>query len=131
MKKISQKEKWALSAILCAAVFVSAIETVAFDTAYAQGVGAMPATQARIMYMPPPPKPYCVLTAYPVETEVGTALTVVWVTSRASSIKISGIGGVGATGSVVVLPQRTTTYTLTAGAYGSSACTSTVRVTVN
>lgn len=87
--------------------------------------------QTKIVSLAPLPKPYCVMTADIVETEVGPILHLVWVTSRASSVKISGIGNVGATGSVLVVPRQSTSYTLTASAYGATSCSSVVQVVVN
>lgn len=65
--------------------------------------------------------------ASPSGITLGQGSTLNWSTSYATSVSISGIGTVGASGSRVVYPTSTTTFTLTAT---SSAGTSTAQVTV-
>lgn len=122
MKKASKDNlQYALGGMLCAALMLGV---------YMAG-GMTASAQTKIVSLAPLPKPYCIMTADVVQTEVGPILNLVWVTSRASSVKISGIGSVGATGSMLVLPRQSTSYTLTASAYGSTPCNSVMQVVVN
>jgi len=77
----------------------------------------------------PPPAPTCTLSATPTSIPQGSAATIVWNTTNATSVTITGAGAVGVSGSRLVTPTQTTTYTLTAtGASGTVNCTTTVTV---
>ncbi|HVS31453.1 MAG TPA: hypothetical protein VMS98_08350, partial [Thermoanaerobaculia bacterium] len=68
-------------------------------------------------------------TATPTRIRAGQAVTLSFVTDGANSVMINnGIGTVGASGTVTVMPSTTTTYTLTA--IGSSTQTSSVTIDV-
>jgi streptogramin lyase len=70
-------------------------------------------------------------TATPGSIDEGGSATLAWTTTDATSVTISGIGAVAASGTVVVTPSVTTTYTLTAvGPGGTVTQTVTVRVGV-
>ena len=74
--------------------------------------------------------PLAVLTASPSTIAAGGSSTLSWTTSGASSVSIDqGVGSVAASGSRLIAPGATTTYTLTATSTGGST-TSTAVVTV-
>ncbi len=79
---------------------------------------------------PPPPTPTASLTATPADIQQGQTAQLNWNTSNATSITISGLGTVSASGSRTVNPQDSTTYELVAKGPGGSADAS-ARVTVN
>ena len=56
--------------------------------------------------------------------------TLSWVVENADTVTISGVGAVGLTGSTVVAPASTTTYTLTATRAGSASTVSSVVIAV-
>jgi hypothetical protein len=59
----------------------------------------------------------------------GEASTLSWQSVNAASVEIVGVGSFGPTGSTVVSPQTSTTYTLIARSeFGEGTCTSTVQV---
>jgi hypothetical protein len=78
------------------------------------------------------PEPSCEITANPNSVVSGGAVTLSWVTVYTTSASISpGVGTVTpvGSGSVVVYPTQTTTYTMTtSGAYGGVNCQVTVTV---
>jgi outer membrane protein OmpA-like peptidoglycan-associated protein len=66
----------------------------------------------------------------PMNIMVGESATITYATSNAESVEISGIGPVDLSGSQVVTPTQTTSYTLTArNARGPVTCNLTVQVT--
>jgi sugar lactone lactonase YvrE len=68
-------------------------------------------------------------TATPAAIDEGGAATLSWTTTDATSVTISGVGTVAPSGTQVVTPTVTTTYTLTAiGPAGTATATVTVRV---
>lgn len=76
------------------------------------------------------PLPTVTLTASPSTIERGEQTTLSWTTTDTMSLVIdSGIGTVAESGSLVVSPRESTTYTATATGAGGEA-TSTTRVTV-
>ena len=82
---------------------------------------------------PPPPPPAPTVTSFsasPASIAQGQSSTLSWTVSNAASVTIDqGIGTVTASGSTVVSPAATTTYTLTAtNASGSSTVKTTVTV---
>ena len=79
---------------------------------------------------PPAPTPTASLTATPADIQQGQSAQLSWSTSNATSITISGLGTVSASGSRTVSPDDSTTYELTAKGPGGSADAS-ARVTVN
>ena len=79
---------------------------------------------------PPPPAPTATLAANPASVEQGQSTTLTWQTDNASDINIDGIGTVMASGSRMVTPGSSTTYTLTAKGPGGTKDAS-ARVTVN
>ena len=68
--------------------------------------------------------------ASPLNVQPGQSSTLSWTTDGASDIAISGVGPVAASGSVVVTPSQTTTYTLTARNTDGRQVTAPVVVTV-
>ena len=80
---------------------------------------------------PPPPGPEVTLTANPASVEHGHALTLVWASQNATSLRIDpDVGAVEAAGSRSVTPQQATTYTLTAqGPGGAKTAVAHVEVT--
>jgi Di-haem oxidoreductase, putative peroxidase len=79
---------------------------------------------------PPPPPPTATLTAAPTSIAPGGSATLTWSTTDASVVTLlPGIGTVSSSGSIVVNPLVTTTYTLTATSPTGSA-TSSAAVTV-
>ena len=78
------------------------------------------------------PPPEVTFQAVPQAISLGETSTLQWTTSSADQITIDqGIGDVAASGSLVVSPKDTTTYTLTAAGKGGTATGSaTIRVTV-
>ena len=79
---------------------------------------------------PPPAAPTATLAAAPDVIQQGQSTTLTWQTQNASDITISGLGTVPASGSRSVMPNSSTTYTLTAKGPGGTQDAST-RVTVN
>ncbi len=78
-------------------------------------------------------QPNCSITnfnASPNQINLGQSSTLSWATSNCTYISISGIGNVNPTGSQVVYPTQTTTYTLTATGSNGSSIYQTVTVTV-
>ena len=78
-------------------------------------------------YMPPASGQ---ITATPSTIQPGQPVTLSWTTSGATSVSISGIGAVNTRGSIVVEPQSTTAYTLTATNAAGVAFTVSTTVTV-
>jgi hypothetical protein len=80
----------------------------------------------------PPVNPVVVsFIANPTTVEPGQAVTLTWSTSNASSVTISQIGLVEASGSTTVTPSSSTSYTLTAtGDLGTIPASSTAIVTI-
>jgi len=69
--------------------------------------------------------------ADPTVVDAGADVTLSWEVSNATSVSISpGVGAVVSTGNVIVNPEETTTYTLTAS-NSSGSLTATVTVTVS
>lgn len=79
---------------------------------------------------PPPAAPTATLAAAPDVIQQGQSTTLTWQTQNANDITISGLGTVPASGSRSVMPNSSTTYTLTAKGPGGTQDAST-RVTVN
>jgi peptidoglycan-associated lipoprotein len=79
---------------------------------------------------PPPAAPTVALSASPDSIQQGQATTLTWKTENATTIDISGLGKVDASGSQRVSPADSTTYQLSAKGPGGERETS-ARVTVN
>jgi peptidoglycan-associated lipoprotein len=79
---------------------------------------------------PPPPPVDASLTATPATIQKGQSVELAWQSSNAESVSIDGLGTLPATGTRVVTPEESTTYTLRASGPGGSK-ESTARVTVN
>ncbi len=79
---------------------------------------------------PPPAAPTATLAASPDVIQQRQSTTLTWQTNNASDITIDGLGTVSASGSKTVMPNSSTTYTLTAKGPGGSQNAS-ARVTVN
>src|ERR1700739_1045488 len=79
---------------------------------------------------PPPAAPTATLAASPDVIQQGQSTTLTWQTNNASDITIDGLGTVSASGSKTVMPNSSTTYTLTAKGPGGSQNAS-AQVTVN
>src|ERR1700682_872834 len=62
----------------------------------------------------PPPPPTASLTVTPDTMQKGQSATLSWSTTNATSVSISGLGTVAASGSQQVHPSTNTAYTLTA-----------------
>jgi uncharacterized protein YkwD/chitodextrinase len=79
---------------------------------------------------PPPAAPVAMFTATPAGIAPGQAVSLAWIVTGANTVTIdNGIGAVGPSGSRVVNPTQTTTYTLTAtNAGGSTVARATVTV---
>jgi hypothetical protein len=77
-----------------------------------------------------PTPPTVTLSANPSTINAGAASTLAWTSTNATSITIdNGIGSVALSGTRVVTPNQTTTYTITAtGAGGSAGATALVEV---
>lgn len=80
---------------------------------------------------PPPPSPVeASLSATHSTIQKGQSAELAWQTSNADSVTIDGIGAVPATGTRLVTPEESTTYTLRATGPGGTK-ESTARITVN
>jgi len=79
---------------------------------------------------PPPPTVDASLTATPSTIQKGQSVELAWQSSNAESVSIDGLGTLPVTGTRVVTPEESTTYTLRASGPGGSK-ESTARVTVN
>ena len=94
----------------------------------AQSVQAV--TSAASALLPPAGAPSISFTASPLTIATGQASTLIWTTTNATAVSISGIGTVALNGSQSVSPTVTTTYTLNAtGSGGASSAAATVTVT--
>lgn len=78
---------------------------------------------------PPPAAPTATLAAHPNVIQQGQATALTWRTSNANDITIEGLGMVPASGSRIVSPGESTTYTLMAKGRGGTQDAS-ARVTV-
>ncbi len=79
---------------------------------------------------PPPPAPTITLSASPSTIEKGQSSTLTWKTTNATNVSVSGgVGSVEPSGSRLVNPSSSTTYTATASGPGGSSAAET-RVTV-
>jgi len=74
-----------------------------------------------------PLQPTIAISAQPTSITTGSAATLKWTSTNATSVSIAGVGTFGATGSVMVTPTTTTTYSATAT---GPAGTATSKVTV-
>jgi RHS repeat-associated protein len=98
-------------------------------TIYATGPGGT-ATASVTLTVTPPPPPIVTLTANPASIVQGSSSTLTWSSANATTLSIdNGIGAVNPTGSTLVSPNQTTTYTITATGPGGTA-TSRATVTV-
>jgi peptidoglycan-associated lipoprotein len=79
---------------------------------------------------PPPARPTVTLQASPTFIQQGEATTLSWSSTNATSLTLSGSGGVAPEGSSKVSPAESTTYSITASGPGGTADAS-VRVTVS
>ncbi len=79
---------------------------------------------------PPPSAPTVALSATPENIQQGQSTTLTWNTQNASTVNITGLGTVAASGSKQVTPADSTTYQLTATGPGGERDAS-ARVTVN
>lgn len=82
--------------------------------------------------LPPPPSPQPPVVSFsasPDAIQLGQSTTLTWTTRDATSVNISGLGTVAASGSRVVNPHSSATYELQAKGPGGSA-EATARVTV-
>ena len=79
--------------------------------------------------LPPPPAPTCTISASPTSITLGQSSTLTFSSTNASSSSIDqGIGSVAASGTKVVSPTATTSYTMTVA---NVTATSTCKVMVN
>jgi peptidoglycan-associated lipoprotein len=79
---------------------------------------------------PPPAAPTASLAANPNVIQQGQSTTLTWQTQNANEITIQGLGTVPASGTRSLIPNASTTYTLTAKGPGGTQ-EATARVTVN
>jgi len=101
-------------------------------TATAIGPGGKSESSAVVRVFHSGPKPTIHFMAQPGSMSLGTATTLGWTTTNATSVSIAGVGKFGATGSTEVTPRSTTTYTATAtGPGGTSVSSITVTVTTS
>lgn len=111
-----------LKAAAIAAVFGSMLLT---------GACAKKKVAANIPQTPPPPAaPTVALSANPDVVNAGQPTTLTWNTSNATTVEISGVGTVPASGSKQITPSDSMTYNLTATGPGGERDAS-ARVTVN
>lgn len=104
---------------------------VVFGSMFVTGACTKRPTTAKIPPTPPAtPAPTVALSASPDVVNAGQATTLTWNTSNASTVEISGLGTVPASGSRRVTPGDSTTYDLTAKGPGGERDAS-ARVTVN
>lgn len=114
-------------------IIVEPAETTTYTLTVTNDSGT--ATQdVTITVIPPPDQPAPVInffSALPSEIEEGEVTTLSWSTEHADSVTLSpNLGRVGAQGSLVLSPETTTTYTLTAeNAEGSVSAEVTITVT--
>jgi hypothetical protein len=81
---------------------------------------------------PPPPSPTASLTASPTSVTAGTATTLKWSSTGATKCGGSEFTASGMSGSAIVAPEATTTYSVTcSGAGGSASASAPVTVTVS
>ena len=78
----------------------------------------------------PAPVPTASIRATPSVIDQGQSATLAWSTTNATSAAIGGIGTVATSGSQLVSPTRSSTFTLTANGPGGSV-EATARITVN
>lgn len=91
------------------------------------GGGATRSTSTTVTILPAPTISFY---ASPTSINRGSSTTLYWSTTNASSVSISGIGGVGVNGSYSVAPSSSTSYTATAtNATGSASASTYVSVT--
>jgi len=77
-----------------------------------------------------PPAAFTACSISPMNIMSGESATITYAASNADTVSISGIGNVGTSGTQVVTPTQTTTYTLTAtNSRGPVTCNVTVQVT--
>src|SRR5437868_1138365 len=69
----------------------------------------------------PPLQPTIAISAQPNSVPSGSGATLAWTTTNATSVSIAGVGTFGATGSTMVTPTATTTYSATATGPSGSA----------
>jgi hypothetical protein len=86
-------------------------------------------TASAIVTVTPAPAPTASLSATPTTITSGQQVTLAWSSSNATSVSITGLGPVAASGSQTVSPTSTTTYLLTAVGNGGTV-TQSVTVTV-
>ena len=102
-------------------------------TATATGSGGTATCAATVTVTVPPGPPTCTLGATPASIPSGSAATLSWTTSNATSLVVNqGVGSVTpvAAGTRSVTPVTTTTYTATAtGSGGTATCSVMVTVT--
>ncbi len=109
------------------------LRTIALTTLVSGVLMTGACAKKRVAQAPPPPPPPVAptvsLTASPDTITAGQPATLSWNTANASTISISGLGTVAASGSKQVTPDDSTTYTLEAKGPGGDRDTS-ARVTV-
>lgn len=107
-------------------VFIAAILSFLAACAGASGSGTTTTGGSST----PPPPPTATFTANPATITKGQSTTLTWQTTNATSVNITGVGAVQASGSSTVTPAQTTTYQLTASGAGGTQ-TASAQVTVN
>ena len=109
------------------------LRTISLSTVIAGVLLTGGCAKKRIAQTPPPPPPAAPtvsLQVMPDTVTAGQSATLTWNTANASTISISGLGDVGASGSKQVTPGESTTYELHAKGPGGERETS-ARLTVN
>ena len=95
----------------------------------ARNAGGEATATATVVVEEQPPAQFLACTVSPMNVLAGESATITFDTANADTVSISGVGPVGTSGTQVVTPTETTTYTLTANnARGPVTCTVTVQV---
>ncbi len=110
-----------LKAVMLGAVLTGAVSLIGCNKKAAKATPPSP---------PPPAAPTATIAASPNVIQQGQTTVLTWQTNNATDINIEGLGTVSASGTKVVTPGSSITYTLTAKGPGGSQNAST-RVTVD
>ena len=107
---------------------VSPIETTTYTLTARNAVSQESASTTVVVQRPEPTILAC--TATPMNITQGESATIVYQTQNATSVTITGLGNVAPSGSVVVTPSSTTSYTINASnQFAATSCSVTVQVT--
>ena len=106
-------------------------ETYSFELEATDSLGGIGRDQIRIAMVAAPLPETAILSFFvsPNAIRAGELANLVWTTEHAKSVSLSGVGEVPLSGNLIVSPQETTTYTLTA-TNSVNTVTSTVTLTL-